>query len=327
LITKGENTWTTGTQQNSRYNGPFTVGSPVNPGDYQENSAAAAQSDAQLDQAGTTAIARCEPTNPIFDAATFIGELRDGGIPKAPGLQAIASLRERTAVAKAAGSEYLNVEFGWKPLVSDLRNLSRAVHESHQIMSSYRKGSGKKIRRAFSFPPENSTRQYKGAMLPIPSQVNAFLTGYETSHKTSSVWFSGAFRYWLPTSDSQMNKFEDFKQKAAKLYGARLTPETVWNLTPWSWAADWFTSTGDVLHNISALGHDGLVMQYGYIMAQTEHERVRVGTDGVGTTVSHIKRDVIKQRRAATPYGFGANLSSLSGKQVAVLAALGLSRS
>jgi hypothetical protein len=177
LITTGENTWTTGTQQNSRYNGPFTVGSPVNPGDYQENSAAAAQSDAQLDQAGTTAIARCEPTNPIFDAATFIGELRDGGIPKAPGLQAIASLRERTAVAKAAGSEYLNVEFGWKPLVSDLRNLSRAVHESHQIMSSYRKGSGKKIRRAFSFPPENSTRQYKGAMLPIPSQVNAFLTG------------------------------------------------------------------------------------------------------------------------------------------------------
>jgi len=326
MVTKNENSWHTVVINHSRYEGAVSVGAPVNPGGYSANTGGSVKTDAELDQKGTTAIARCEPTNPAFDAATAIGELRMGGMPAASGSHLyLGALQSRVKAAKAAGPEYLNAEFGWIPLVRDLNTLAKAVHESHQIMASYRKGSDTKMMRSFHYPEENNTVYYKGSMLPVPVDFGSFLAGWESSHQTSSMWFKGAFRYHLPTSDSQMNKFEDYKQRAAKLYGLRLTPETVWNLAPWSWAADWFANTGDLLHNVSALGHDGLVMQYGYMMAQTEHNRTRMADTSSGS-VSHNLRTVIRQRRPASPYGFGANLQSLSGKQVAVLAALGLSR-
>jgi hypothetical protein len=106
-----------------------------------------------------------------------------------------------------------------------------------------------------------------------------------------------------------------------------LTPEAVWNVTPWSWAADWFGTTGDVLHNISALGKDGLVLQYGYIMHSQMRDESRYATYSAARSSSWYERsEKTLVRRPATPYGFGVDLNSLSAKQTAILVALGLSR-
>lgn len=108
-----------------------------------------------------------------------------------------------------------------------------------------------------------------------------------------------------------------------------MTPEVLWELAPWSWAVDWFSNTGDVIHNISTLGYDGLVMEYGYMMTHTQYDRRVEATalvNGVSVSARTVSRRETKRRTVATPYGFGIDDTTLSPRQLAILAALGLSR-
>lgn len=283
-------------------------------------------STSELDSFGSTAIARSAPTNPAFDLSTSLGELVSDGLPSVVGAQ---SLRERAKVARSAGGEYLNVQFGWLPLLSDLRSFAKTVKNSHQIMDQYRRDSDIKIRRAYDGPTYELTKfgEY-GNMYTVP--VNTYGPGFVEETIRRRQWFRGAFKYHIPVADDTIGKFQQWVSMSDHLLGWKVTPETVWNIAPWSWAADWFTNTGDIMANISNLGRDGLVMQYGYSMAERSR-RIRMAADfyaRYGQHV-HVTRDIIheyKQRRPATPYGFGVNLSTLSPKQVAVIAALGLSR-
>lgn len=286
------------------------------------------QSDAELDAFGTTAIARVEPTNPAFSMSQALGELVNDGIPVS-GMSLIRDpnlFKGKVNVARSAGSEYLGLQFGWVPLMSDVKKFAHTVNESERILSAYRKGSNTKIRLGYQPLPSQDSRLYQGSnFLPSPADSRiGNITGSMWEVIKTRSWFKGAFRYHVPTSTSQVDKFQEWGSNARKLLGLELTPEVVWNLAPWSWAVDWFTNVGDVLHNVSAMGRDGLVLQYGYSMAERQYECHMIGTNPA--PVSRIMRSIYKQRRPATPYGFGANLSTLSPKQVAILAALGLSR-
>jgi hypothetical protein len=125
---------------------------------------------------------------------------------------------------------------------------------------------------------------------------------------------------------------ERYEQEANKLLGTRLTPETLYELTPWSWAADWVSNLGDVAQNISSFGADGLVLHHGYIMERSTVSRT-FEMKGVALKgqpkydLSQTYTTVVKQRVKATPYGFGLDVGSFSPHQVAIVAALGLSRS
>jgi hypothetical protein len=77
--------------------------------------------------------------------------------------------------------------------------------------------------------------------------------------------FSGGFTYHLPGDFPGFGGMSKSSLYAKKILGLDLSPDTVWNLTPWSWAADWFSNTGDVIDNLSDYAVDGLVMRYGYV--------------------------------------------------------------
>jgi hypothetical protein len=260
--------------------------------------------------------------------STAMGELLSDGLPMISGMEAI---KNRAKVARSAGSEYLNVQFGWLPLISDVRAFASAVRDSHEILNNYREGSGKKIRRQYSFPDnEDSTRLYQGSFFGSPaSHVNAFGTGTMSEHYTHKCWFSGAFRYYIPTGSTQLAKFQEWRSMADHLLGVNVDPETLWNIAPWSWAIDWFSNTGDIMPNISNLGKDGLVMQYGYVMDHARVNRItsaKFTKSGKSCVSSRIITDEWKMRLPATPFGFGVDPSSFTPKRVAILAALGLSR-
>jgi hypothetical protein len=69
-----------------------------------------------------------------------------------PAMVGVTSWKERAKKARAAGSEYLNYEFGWLPLVSEMRDLSRVVKNHEKLMSHFYENSGKNIRRQYEFP-------------------------------------------------------------------------------------------------------------------------------------------------------------------------------
>lgn len=283
-----------------------------------------------LDALGTTAIARVIPTNPLAGLTVALAELRREGIPHLIGAEA---LRERCLRARNAGSEYLNYEFGWRPLVKDVLSLADAIINSDELMRRYERESGKRLHRAYTFPWQTSTTHSQtGGLRAIPTIKTGYSTATGIQHRVQTVrtrrWFEGTFTYHLAPQGTLARK----EQLAAKRLGLRITPEVLWNLTPWSWAADWVSNMGDVIHNVSAFANDGLVMPWAYMMQETSitNEYTFSGSrlTRTGEEVSARQKLTVtrKQRRKATPFGFGLNLTGFSGRQWAILSALGLAR-
>lgn len=288
-------------------------------------------SDNEMDVLGTQAINIAMPTKPLTGALVLLGELRSEGIPKVLGAQ---TWQARTFRARQAGGEYLNAEFGWLPLVSELLSMADTVKRSDEIVSKYEAESGKLLHRTVTFPSTTDTSMSTlGLTRPAPTIKTGYWSG--TAQKTlhtsvrTDTWFSGAFTYHLPPEGTMARS----AAIANKLYGIRLTPEVVWNLTPWSWAADWFGNIGTVMSNISAFNNDGLVMPYAYLMRRRTVKHVY---QLESTTMKYLSRQTgtmrqsftttVKSRRKASPYGFGLTFDGFSNRQLATLAALGLSR-
>jgi len=280
--------------------------------------------DSAMKAFGTTAIARTEPTAEYFSGATALGELISDGLP---GGASLSLMRNRVSLARSAGKNYLNAEFGWLPLVSDVKTLCRAVRRSDEIMSAYLKGSEKRIRSRYVQPTVTASGSASGNCTLVPNFNSLPGTYRGTTHRQSetSTWFSGAFRYHIPAT-AATSGISRAALIARKVYGIELTPEVVWNLAPWSWASDWFGNVGDVMHNVSALGRDGLVIEYGYVMSG----RKIVEDTFCSTPYGGLTREyaLISRKRMpkVSPYGFGVSWSGLSSKQLAVVAALGLTR-
>ena len=309
-----------GTLDNGVWRGPFVVSQPVGgPGPFPDPGYAGV---GQMTGLGTTGIARTIPTNPAFSMSTALGELRNDGLPHVIGSTAF---RNQVSTAKKAGDEYLNFQFGWKPLVNDLRKFAHSVKNSESIMDQYIRGSDKKIKRSYDYPLEAASNSF---------QANGYvggITGLQgTCHVTDTsetrTWFEAAYRYHVPLSVKNKERFPYFFAQARQILGLELTPEVVWNLAPWSWAVDWFGNVGDVMKNISRLGKDGLAMQYGYTMRQEQVSRsVRFSLPS-GEGSFYKRTATVKNRYGASPYGFFFGDWELNSFQLSIIAALGLSR-
>lgn len=285
---------------------------------------------------GTTAIARCQPTSPVANVSTFLGELARDGVPQAGS----ELLKNRIRSFKDLGSDYLNVEFGWRPFVADIRKFLYAIRDSHKILDQYERDSGKLIRRGYRFPLlETPLRTVvRGNTYAQPPMVPQFwdvssASLYETHAYSRQYWFKGAFTYYLTRGDSTFGKMERWAQEADKLLGVKITPDVLWNLAPWSWFADWIFNFGDVISNVTAFSSDKLTMRYGYIMLDASYKQ-RYNMDGLRFS-DHKPRDRVwqefhtrvKTRQKATPYGFGLNPTlDFTARQWAILGALGMTQ-
>lgn len=277
---------------------------------------------------GATAISRTSPQDPSFNVLGVLAETLQG-IPKIIG----HTLEEATSLFKKLGDEYLNVSFGWLPFVNDVKTFSQTIGNSTEIVNRYVGASGEHIRRRYEWPPIRTVRTAAGVGYAGDPLCNIFVSSDATEIITDKWSFSGAFRYYVPMDSRVRKAFNDHAGYSSALLSAELTPEVLWDLAPWSWAVDWFTNAGDVMNNISNIGKDGLVMQYGYIMRERTMERLFKQTLATtqfgipaGTTCSFHSLRTMKERRAANPYGFGIDDTSLSTAQLAILSALGLSK-
>lgn len=302
-----------------------------------------------LDPDGATAISLCAPNNPTANLSTAIAETMREGIPSLPGIQ---SWRKRTEIAKAAGSEYLNAQFGWNPLVSEVNNVVNSARYHRDIMQNYEHNEGRNVHRRFDFPdetqvwseeisPQNAVN-WTGAIngqsgvLPPARRV----TYVENVRKR---WFEGCFTYGGPSKTDSFGHHLGFGTEADAVYGLTLSPDVLWNLTPWSWAVDWFTNTGDVIHNITNFAAAGLVMRYGYMMEEsistykTQYSDsgwkvwlkttspTKKGDSSMGAC-ARGKQTVSRTRAPANPFGFGVGWEGLSPTQLAITAAIGITR-
>jgi hypothetical protein len=298
---------------------------------------------------GVAAVRATIPTHPAASLATALVETYRDGLPALVGA---ANWKERTSKArdlakkshKTQAEEYLNYQFGWLPMVADVKSVMKAVHGSSKILHQFHRDSGKNVRRRYTFPTTTDTkyRTTTGSIqMPTGStfwtQLLSVLGGTVHQRKTTTIkrWFSGSYTYAAPEGNSFADKLVSHGQSAQRLLGLEITPEVLWNSAPWSWLADWKVNIGSNISNFTRLTSDGLVMRYGYLMTETTVTNelyllpipnTKVGVSGSVPGCSITFTTVIKDRVKASPYGFGLDTSSFTGRQWAILSALGMTR-
>lgn len=297
-------------------------------------------SNEDLEAMGATAVARVSPTNGASNVLTAIGEIVKDGLPFS---QSSRNWQNRAQTARSAGSEYLNAQFGWLPLVDDILKFADAVKNTEAIMAQYERDMGRLVRRKYQFPSlYEKTSEVDPDLVTHPAGVSSFPGSaaldpitpgrlVRTSEKRIDTWFSGAFSYGIPLNSTSREGAASLAAEADKLFGISLTPDVLWELAPWSWAIDWFSNVGDVLANISDGMSQGLVMHYGYVMEKTVHthtytvEGLLQGGKPVQLPPVRIHNES-KTRVKANPFGFGVSWDGLSPFQLSILAALGITR-
>jgi hypothetical protein len=295
---------------------------------------------------GATAISNVAPTNNASNLGVGLAEIAREGFPSVPGIQA---WRRKTEAAKAASGEYLNHVFGWLPMVNEVTQARDAASRSKKIMKYYRRGEGKNTHRRFSFPiiTEDEPIKTIGGAWPLKGGLDTGFVAGPLPVCTLSVsrqvkrWFEGCFTYALPSSSDSWKTAMRAGDEADQLYGLSLTPEVLWEVAPWSWAIDWFSNTGDVISNVTNFGAAGLVLRYGYMMEESiETITYETGPspfrtkDPVSNKEGIVYSDpcscgiktITKKRVPANPFGFSIGWEGLSPTQLAITAALGISK-
>lgn len=283
---------------------------------------------------GTIGWARFKPGNPTASVGQFVAELRD--LPRLP--------FSRLKHFRDLGSEYLNVEFGWKPFLSDLKRMYNTYkHYERQWAYLKRHAGDRGVRRGgtiSSTQTVSSTETTGDGSILYPALVTALYGPLSQARKTvttsigSNIWFSAKYRYYLPAVPE--SKWD--RRATAALFGYEPTPSLLYQVLPWSWLIDWFSSLGAMVDNLSSNAVDNLAAEYAFVMKHSWKQidtvcsvPFKVGKlDGpiaiepVTATMSEVSET--KQRTAASPYGFGLTFPDLSTRQKAVISALGLSR-
>lgn len=280
------------------------------------------------------------PTEPESNVAQFLVELRD--LPKLP---LIHSFREKALffknLARNGGKEYLNMEFGWKPFVKDIRAATNATLTSKKHVANFVANSGKRVRRRRKLGEtnDNTTNSYAKGQFPLQPIVEGFSVASSgnltvTTQTRTKSWFSAAYTYYVAPVGANWYSKSSIKrgeQIANRLYGTRLTPGLLWDLAPWSWMADYFGNVGDIVHNLSSFSNDNLVAVYAYLMTKSEvtktytHVGATLGNGRAIPACSIAIRSSMMRRYVGNPYSFGSS-GDLNPKQAAILAALAISR-
>ncbi|DAD51237.1 maturation protein [ssRNA phage SRR7976357_10] len=300
-------------------------------------------------------VQKTRPGNPVASGFQFLYELTD--FPAIPGSNLwswfketrwagsnpAAAARDYVRYMRSLAGEYLNVAFGWKPFVGDLRKMYKYMRTVNNALAKLREENNKDIHRRVTLENSSDNTQtvtvypYPYAnVLGAPPTYMAGYTVYKVTRRVSTRrWFSAQWHYYVPEIDS----WQWEARARLALFGALPTPETIWSVLPWSWAIDWFTNASSLYSNLSVNAVDNATMGYSYTMREhtdvTEVTSHVVHGEGTGfynwPAVDHTFRSTTKVVTKARvgggdPYGVEVRFDGLSAYQASIIAALGLSR-
>lgn len=258
---------------------------------------------------------------------------------------------------KAASDQFLNVQFGWIPFLDDYFKFTDLIENfrQYELQTIRSNNTWQKRRRVLESDLKYTTLAVNPGTATEPQSTDSRFskilridgtTGglpYRGTHtielkELKRVWAVGSFKYYRPEFDRVITRDSSLEfatitrlRRLATLAGLRINPSTLYKITPWTWAADWFTSMGNHIQRYDDFITDGLVSKYLYVMKTTER-RVRktsVMNAWSGSCTFMWERSLVKKQRKAadSPYGFDRPWNSLSPRQLLILGAVGITQS
>jgi hypothetical protein len=304
---------------------------------------------------GAGVIASANPWKPKATLAQTILELMSGDVPSV-----VKNLRKYVtslqSLKKTAGSDWLNVQFGWVPLINDIRDTVETLLKLHMLLygsDNYRRTRGGDLGEWSRFQQNTSDRTLDfgsplaAGALQSPYWKDYQNTGYplvgpgyvtgDIGNWSRSVRITADFRFSAKYHrGAQPNSRErGYIERATELLGLEITPAVLWEITPWTWLLDWASNLGSVAANISQLDWSNVLLDYAYLtfFVKTESSIAYKGPTQI-TPELRLSHGYIAQgytteekvREQASPYGFSVSWDGLNPFQLSILAALGMSR-
>ncbi|DAD52194.1 maturation protein, partial [ssRNA phage Gerhypos.2_40] len=252
----------------------------------------------------------------------------------------------QTLKPKKVADHFLNHSFGWVPFVQDVVALCDNIVNADKKFEKISKDNGQDVRRRATMIDHTETITLGGDDLCLVSPGNiAFLQNclvapprYEvTLERKINAHSVGRFRYYNPYFDMSRPEAQSWlgsMMRQLTIHGARVSPANVYKAIKWTWLIDWVSNTGKIVNQFS----DGLVdnmaatyLFFCHTQELTYHFRQIMPFNAAsgGTKIFEWTRRIyVNQRKEAdSPLGFGLTWENLGPKQLALLAALGLSRS
>jgi phage gp37-like protein len=288
--------------------------------------------------ASTMAAARTNPSRPYVDVPASILDIgtcptrilrdfrdlrRQHGLPDVPGR---TSSREN---ARGMGEAWLTYQFGIKPIVSDIVKMSQFSRVVNDRVAEINRLFGNTGLRRTVKTFDGS----RSALISFIAQSAGVYVGYNAT-ATETVEQRVHAR-WIPSGPSGVKPSAQVIRAwaARSAMGLTVDASTLWEITPWSWLADWFTSIGSYLKASRNIVPATLMGVYpmthtrtqwdcpGYPITAWWDSNLVLGTLGSARLVKSTKT-----RRSSFISPFVARLPFLSGDQMGIAASLAATR-
>jgi len=245
---------------------------------------------------------------------------------------------------KSAADNFLNHQFGWVPFVGDIRKFYTTYQNAAALKAQLKAGNDKYTRRRVVLDKQETDKVIASGsgmqVEPVGYLVQSLFDSSRSptwelkERKTSFVSAVGSYKYYRPEFDENIpdyNSAWNTINRELTLYGARITPSNVYRAVPWTWLIDWAADLGGVVDAMTDIAIDAIAARYLYVSRHESTEQILTQTlpfrDGDISTSWSVKWSEKARMGASTPYGFGLSWNLLSPRQLAILAALKISRS
>jgi hypothetical protein len=262
------------------------------------------------------AIANANPNRPVIDLPVSILELRE-----LPSLLRDAGRIANGGPARGSARANLMAQFGILPIISDIQkllNFAEQVARREQYLRELSSGM-KRIKR--SITDESWTGQSTHIAWPTWVSQSGSLAQINLQ-ATRKYWYTVRARLQFALSEREI------QSHAWKIVLGLDTPSiaAAWELLPWSWLIDWFSTTGTLLHAHRGgipWSYEGLC-----VMHETKYNQVVTFPNKeshINPTPSSPQGYTVVKTRAVVPLVWSLPLfysPYLTSRQLSILASL-----
>jgi len=235
---------------------------------------------------GTKGANKARLIKPVLDLPVIVGELAEAkqlvtGLGSLVRHIRAAAKTDRQAIARirdlirGSGEQNLYLAFGVYPILETLERLNRLESSISRAIARIDEIEGKWIHREIVLLDDdrvNTTTVSDGVFPPKIAQTWMGTNEAEiVDHIRDKIWFSTWIRLKLP----KMTKPERYDYLRDKLLGGPPSGKVLYELAPYSWMADWFTSAGAFVAN--AMDHTLYQWKFPCTMHETSFDRKVTG--------------------------------------------------
>lgn len=266
-------------------------------------------------------VAQANPSRPHVSAPTFIGELKD--IP-----QLVYGWGKSLLHRLAAG--YIQYRWAYRPMVADVkRMLSFQAAVCVRMQQLQRLASGKTISVKVGLGVDNANATEQVTAESQRASVILWRdTQYQRKHWAVVKWRMNEIsqRDWGDREHRGVGEMMNYTDRILSGVTSQEALATAWELTPWSWFADWFGNFGDIIAAANnSVGAYPVAVLYMRTTSSTSSYRLKSKSSWVELDSMPMEDRTYKGRWIVPTIGYllpTVGMPILTGRQWSILGAL-----